>query len=426
MPRSNALITQGLRALDTATSINQFGNRLIQRKQLDENKRVNDSTVAANKSKKLTEDEERRFQSLARDAVIAQQLFKNNDLDGIQDLANERRKRIQREVDAGIAVDTVESDEVLQLVESGDFETLRQRADIIANAAVQQGIIQRDTLTPEAEQQQIRIAQGKQKPTTSEIERLAAARLGENATPAQIAEEAIKIKGELARESSTKVNVSANAKAAEKGAVKEAEKIAEVRANRFDQIQQSALQAEEQNLGLQQIENIDVKTGLGQDAITQVSRAINALGGDGESLTGVNPANVQAFNSITGKLVLDVMSTQKGPQTDKDQARIAKTLPNIGNEELTNQFNINSLKALNFRKIEMAEFFENYLEENETLKGSDRAWAKFKNETPLLSDQVKNADTGLPMFFHEFKTKTLERNPNATEEQIINAWREIN
>ena len=212
----------------------------------------------------------------------------------------------------------------------------------------------------------------------------------------------------------------------EKGAVREAEKLAEVRAMQFDKIRDTALVAEEQNLGLQQIENIDVQTGLGQSAITQVSRAINALGGDGEKLTGVDPANVQAFNSITGKLVLDVMATQKGPQTDKDQARIAKTLPNIGNEQLANQFNINSLKALNFRKIEMAEFYENYLEDKETLKGADRAWAKFKNETPLLSDQVKNADTGLPMFFHEFKVKTLERNPNATETQIINAWREIN
>ena len=134
---------------------------------------------------------------------------------------------------------------------------------------------------------------------------------------------------------------------------------------------------------------------------------------------------MQAFNSVAGKAVLDIMSTQKGPQTDKDQERIAKTLPKITNEKDANEFNLNSLKALNFRRIEMAEFYEKEFEEKGTLKGADKAWRDFKAKTPMLSDNVKNPSTGLPMFFHEFKSKAKESNPAATDEQLIKAWREL-
>lgn len=220
----------------------------------------------------------------------------------------------------------------------------------------------------------------------------------------------------------TTVNVN---NAAEKGLTEEQKELAKGRVSELTEIRQKALAAEEQNAGLDSLENIDVETGLGQGAISQVARAINALGGDGAALTGVDPANVQAFNAVSGKLVLDVMSTQKGPQTDKDQERIAKTIPSIKNEESANKFILGSLRALNLRRIEQANFWESYLEKNGTLTGVQRAWFDFKRNTPMLSDQVKNADSGLPMFFHEFQKQVRERNPGVSDEQIISAWREV-
>ena len=119
------------------------------------------------------------------------------------------------------------------------------------------------------------------------------------------------------------------------------------------------------------------------------------------------------------------MSTQKGPQTDKDQERIAKTIPSIENDELANDFNMNSLLALNYRKIEMSEFYRKFLKENKTLTDADEAWFNFKMSTPLLSDNVLNKETGLPMFYYEFSKLAKKKNPNATKAQITEAWRGI-
>ena len=212
----------------------------------------------------------------------------------------------------------------------------------------------------------------------------------------------------------------------QKGLTEEQKQLAKDRVGRYTGIQDAALLADEQNVGLTQLENMDVNTGFGEQGKAQIARVIDGLGGDGSALLNVDPAKVEAMNAVTGKLVLDVMSTQKGPQTDADQARIAKTLPNISNQALSNKFNINALKALNFRKIEMAEFYRNYLEGNNgTLKGADSAWNAYKQKTPLLSDSVKNPKTGLPMFFHEFKSGLVAKNPGATDQQVIEAWRQL-
>ena len=221
------------------------------------------------------------------------------------------------------------------------------------------------------------------------------------------------------------VNVVNQAQSA--GLTQEQKELANVRVGLFRDMQESARSAEEQNLGLNQIENIDVNTGFGEQGKAFIAKAVNALGGNGAELTGVDPANVEAVNAITGKLVLDVMASQKGPQTDADQARIAKTLPSISNEEQSFKFTLNALKGLNYRKIEMADFYREYLESNNgTLKGADTAWNVYKRKTPLLSDNVKNPNTGLPMFYHEFRAGVLANNRNASEQQVIEAWQKLN
>ena len=233
--------------------------------------------------------------------------------------------------------------------------------------------------------------------------------------------------------SKPETNITNTIEAEQAGMTQEQKALATGRVERFTAIQARALEAQEQNDGLDKLDKIQAEQGFGVQTRASMAAMFNSFGVDGNDLMGVDPANVQAYNAVGKKLVLDVMATQKGPQTKEDQAIIAQTIPRIETEEGANEFIKGSMKAINFRKIEMAEFYEIYLQEYRTLAGdretgrlsADRAWAEYKRTTPLLSDNIQNPETGLPMFFHEFKAKLLERNPTATDQQAINAWREL-
>ena len=369
----NPLIPLSINVADTTAAAANFG-RSTERlgksmKGLAEKKK------SGGDIKEFNERDKARVQSLVTGAGQLKPLLESEDIPGaMQFLA----RRAQNLSEAGI--DSSDTREMMQIVAQDPQKAMRVVNDTLSLGERMGFIKSSGMLSPEEEAQQLR----------------------------------------LKRAGATSVNIDT------KGAQKEAEKLAELRASRLGAMQETALQAEEQNMGLTQLENIDVQTGFGEEAKGQLARVFNSFGVDGTALTGVDPANMQAFNAVSGKLTLDVMSTQKGPQTDRDRDFIARTLPNIKNEALANNFTVNSLKALNYRRIEMRDFYENYLEENGTLKGSDIEWNKFKQKTPLISEIIKNPETGLPMFFHEFKRKLIERNPTATEQQVIDAWRELN
>ena len=185
------------------------------------------------------------------------------------------------------------------------------------------------------------------------------------------------------------------------------------------------MQADEKLQQLTQLESMDIRQGIDAGARNTMARVFNALGANGDALLDTKVSNAQSFNAVSGKLLADALAAQKGPQTDKDAERMKETLPSIQNEALANKFVLQSLKAMEYRNQEMADFYETYLEQNDTTKGVRKAWATFKNRTPLLSDTVKDASTGLPMFYFSFKQQARERNPGATDKQILDAWRSL-
>lgn len=353
----------------------------IQTKQAEAQQKEFEQGSGARLAEKFSERELANLKSLSIGASALKPYMDAGDYEGARRVAQTRRDALEAARLQGADITTTETDEFLRALDANPGQA-KQMIDQTLQLGTKLGFLK----NPESKL----------------------------LTPAELAQQK-----ELRAAGKTDVNIDT------KGAGKEAEKIAEQRVTFFSQLQEKGLQAEEQNVGLSQVENIDVKTGFGEEAKGQLARVFNSLGVNGNSLTGVDPANIQAMNAVTGKLVLDVMAAQKGPQTDADRAGIAKTLPTIQNEALANKFTINSLKAINFRKMEMRDFYEKFLDDNQTLKGADREWASFKQKTPLLSDNIKDPETGLPMFFHEFKQKATERNPNASPEQIVNAWREL-
>ena len=204
------------------------------------------------------------------------------------------------------------------------------------------------------------------------------------------------------------------------GGKKEQEKLAELRAKRFDALLSKADDSEQQIASLDILDSIDVSTGSLEPMKLALASFAEGLGIDASALANV-PAG-QVFTAEAGRVVLRVLSTQKGPQTDNDRKEIAKTISRLGNTPEANVFINNVARSTAKRTIEQRDFFNDYLEQNETLGGADSAWSKFKKDTPMVSKFVKTPE-GLPVFYFRFRERVMEANPTASNAEVIDAWK---
>jgi hypothetical protein len=200
----------------------------------------------------------------------------------------------------------------------------------------------------------------------------------------------------------------------------EAEAFAKLRVKNFGAITERAIAAEDRLGQISQMRNIDIDTNPGE-AMKNQFREFGAMLGLPVDMSKIT--DVQSFAGLSGKMVLDIMATQKGPQTDNDRKAIAKTTASVNNTPDANEFLLDSMEALALRQIEMDSFYQGWIDNEGTLKGAKRAWGLFKNSTPMVSDNVKDPETGLPIFFFDYKQTMKELNPGATDEQIIEQWR---
>jgi hypothetical protein len=343
---------------------------------------------------KNEEMERRRLQnSYVNAALRTKAHIENNDIAGLERYYTQRAEEIH-----GRGGDPSETLEALDMLRNGDIDGLMAGTNSVIQAAQQGGLI------------------AAKDPRTSAMKEFELA---------QKNPEFAEYQQSLKRSGATKINNTIS-QANKAGLTEEQKALAKSRVSRFEQVQGAAQAAMDQNEQLEQLSQIDVDTGFGEEAKTQVARVFNSFGVNGDSLLGVDVANAQAFRASSGKLLAEALAAQKGPQTDKDAERIMDTLPKLTNEQEANKFILRSMKAINQRKIEQAEFYERALEVDGTLKNADSKWREFKRKTPLMSGSIINQSTGLPMFFGEFMDQAKERNPGATRQQIIGAWRKIN
>ena len=196
--------------------------------------------------------------------------------------------------------------------------------------------------------------------------------------------------------------------------------IAGIQAKRFEKIVNDAEGAKDALDNINQLESLDVRTGALEPAKASFAAVIESLGFDASGIANV--ANAQAFEGVSNRMVNDVLNRAKGPQTEGDAKRARSTLAALGNTPQANQFLNSSLKALALRQIERAEFIESIMEQDKTFSEANKQWNAFKRKTPSLSDIVKT-QSGIPMFFYQFKERAQRIRPGITDEQIINAWR---
>lgn len=209
------------------------------------------------------------------------------------------------------------------------------------------------------------------------------------------------------------------------GDKKESELMAGSRVTAYGEVRTAA------NAGIGTMETIDqmrlfdFEGGPGTDFKNQARRFVMAIGGS--EFVNVDEVNSAAgFTGLAYREFLNIMSTQKGPQTDNDFLRIKQTFATVTDPILAREFLMDSAYATAARKQEQFIFYDDYYEtNNESLKGVEKAWRDFKAVTPLLSDAIRNPETGLPTFYIDFKSKMQIANPGASDEQIIQKWREL-
>jgi hypothetical protein len=207
------------------------------------------------------------------------------------------------------------------------------------------------------------------------------------------------------------------------------EEVQKSQAATFAKVGEEADSAIDANESLSVLEAIDVDTGSLEPAKQALATFAQGFGVDASALANVSKG--EAFNGVAKRIVLDVKSTQKGPQTESDAVTIRDTIASLGNTKAGNQFIIDSARALNNRRIERKEFYDKYIEDNggnfkdEGGRTADRAWSDFKRNTPLISSKLRTPE-GLPVFFYKFEEDVRKLNPDASKAEIIEAWKAQN
>ena len=349
-----------------------------------------------------TQQQQFNKEDIARATSIVQGALQVNEIPKVADKINFLKNRRQSIIDSartsGIAANTEETDLAISAYESGDIQGAQQLIDGSLNLGRQLGIIK----TTAADKPQIKEG----------IIPAGQPGAGESGFFAVTPTSATQIPGIQPAARTPLVQIGAGGK--------EQEELAKLRAKSLTTLREKGDEAEQQIASLNILDNIDVSTGAAEPMKQAIAGFAEGFGIDASGLANI--AAGQAFTAEAGKVVLRVLATQKGPQTDNDRANIAKTIKRLGNAPEANAFIGDAARATASRTIEQRDFFDNYLGQNDTLKGAASAWNKQKRDVPMVSQFVKTPE-GLPVFFFRFDQRVRESNPDASKEQIMEAWK---
>lgn len=195
----------------------------------------------------------------------------------------------------------------------------------------------------------------------------------------------------------------------------------------YDTVTETAAKASETIQQVQMLQSIPLTdTGAG----TNLKARLTALG---EAMGIAIPpdmlsrvADVQSYRAIGGTMLAARLQAQPGTQTEGDADRMRETLASTENLPEANDFINRSILATEGRKIEQANFWDNYRQQQNppTFNGARAAWEKYKRETPLIGFVTDKSDKKRPVFLEEFVANTARANPGASREEILDLWRQ--
>jgi len=208
------------------------------------------------------------------------------------------------------------------------------------------------------------------------------------------------------------------------------------------EIREQAKAAEEQQYYLQRMMDLPVDdltgslTGLRANLVNLANWGgeRGMFVGLAEDLTGLSAddaADLGKYNAIGQKMLNEMLNLAKGPQTEGDAQRAAKTVPQITNQAAVNKFIIDTMYGLHDLAVRKADFVGSVLDQQETdgerinVYKAEKAWRKFARENPLMSSH-QNEDGTRKLFWRFAKTireNAAANNEMVTDEQIYGAWR---
>lgn len=212
---------------------------------------------------------------------------------------------------------------------------------------------------------------------------------------------------------------------------------------------ESAQGANSRLRAIRALKGMDISTGFGTQARTNLARLTNFFFGEGagDVFSDEVPA-AQAFNALSQKMVNEELNLAKGPQTEGDAQRARSTVASLDKEQDANKFLLSYYEGLAMREQERDAFFRSRVnigpnatqQQNlaEFQKAEDE-WMQFKNETPLVATRQPSgkiltyAGTRIPMVYYDFEKMFLQKNGDQLggtmqekRQAARQAWREAN
>jgi len=141
------------------------------------------------------------------------------------------------------------------------------------------------------------------------------------------------------------------------------------------------------------LKNIDLTTGFGTDA---QKTAANVLASFGVKDAAKFATNAQVFESKVYEGLVDTLSKQKGPQTDKDFTNLQKTYAQLKNTPQANQFLLDVVEAKALQDQRKAGYFQKAAsipELRSNLPAITNEWGKVAGSVFDLPIQGKDGST---------------------------------
>lgn len=208
---------------------------------------------------------------------------------------------------------------------------------------------------------------------------------------------------------------------------------AATQAKDFAEIEKAANQADATKTTAQiGFQLLPKEMGPGRELKNQIDNLIQT----GQNLFGieVDPARTAritdfaSYRTFLTDNLLVKLASQKGPQTEPDAQRAKQALLSAENPLEANRIIRDYQIALADRAVEYRDFIAKRIyaaepkDQSRAFSQAKRDWSAFINKTPLVARITQNGVDKI-VFLNSFVRQVKAANPNASREEILQAWR---